>query len=174
MTLKNKYCQVSNINRTSVGNQIVCHSDVVGASPVGAAPTTSSFSTWHLASKYCAKTTGRRDDKHLIFGSGASYIRDFTALGVITDPTPPSAFQSYHIEHLMAAFIKKIHCLFDSRLFICSHHLQAALVASVVRASCKLPCGSENLHDEGSLMRVKALSRRNQSKIIPRLDIFIV
>ena len=28
-----------------VGNKIVDHSDVVGASPVGAAPTTSSFST---------------------------------------------------------------------------------------------------------------------------------
>ena len=28
-----------------VGNKIIDHSDVVGASPVGAAPTTSSFST---------------------------------------------------------------------------------------------------------------------------------
>ena len=39
------YCQVSNIRHTLVGNKIVDHSDVVGASPVGAAPTTSSFST---------------------------------------------------------------------------------------------------------------------------------
>ena len=39
------YRQVSNISRTLVGNKIVDHSDVVGASPVGAAPTTSSFST---------------------------------------------------------------------------------------------------------------------------------
>ena len=39
------YRQVSNIRRTLVGNYIVDHSDVVGASPVGAAPTTSSFST---------------------------------------------------------------------------------------------------------------------------------
>ena len=39
------YRQVSNIRRTLVGNWIVDHSDVVGASPVGAAPTTSSFST---------------------------------------------------------------------------------------------------------------------------------
>ena len=39
------YRQVSNIKRTLVGNKIVDHSDVVGASPVGAAPTTSSFST---------------------------------------------------------------------------------------------------------------------------------
>ena len=39
------YRQVSNLRRTLVGNKIVDHSDVVGASPVGAAPTTSSFST---------------------------------------------------------------------------------------------------------------------------------
>ena len=39
------YRQVSNISCTLVGNKIVDHSDVVGASPVGAAPTTSSFST---------------------------------------------------------------------------------------------------------------------------------
>ena len=39
------YRQVSNIRRTLVGNEIVDHSDVVGASPVGATPTTSSFST---------------------------------------------------------------------------------------------------------------------------------
>ena len=39
------YRQVSNIRRTLIGNKIVDHSDVVGASPVGAAPTTSSFST---------------------------------------------------------------------------------------------------------------------------------
>ena len=37
------YRQVSNISRTLDGNQIVDHSDVVGASPVGTAPTTSSF-----------------------------------------------------------------------------------------------------------------------------------
>ena len=39
------YRQVSNIRRTLVGNKIVDHSDIVGASPVGAAPTISSFST---------------------------------------------------------------------------------------------------------------------------------
>ena len=39
------YCQTSNINHTLVSNKNVDHSDVVGASPVGAAPTTSSFST---------------------------------------------------------------------------------------------------------------------------------
>ena len=35
------YRQVSNIRRTLEGNKIVDHPDVVGASPVGAAPTTS-------------------------------------------------------------------------------------------------------------------------------------
>ena len=39
------YHKTSNISRTLVGNEIVDNSDVVGASPVGAAPTTSSFST---------------------------------------------------------------------------------------------------------------------------------
>ena len=37
------YDQISNIRHTLVVNKIVDHSDVVGASPVGAAPTTSSF-----------------------------------------------------------------------------------------------------------------------------------
>ena len=40
-----KYHQISDISRTLVGNEIVDYSDVVGAAPVGAAPTTSSFST---------------------------------------------------------------------------------------------------------------------------------
>ena len=40
-----QYRKVSNIIRTLVGDEIVDHSDVVGASPAGAAPTTSSFST---------------------------------------------------------------------------------------------------------------------------------
>ena len=39
------YFQISNISRTSIGNKIYDNSEVVGASPVGAAPTTSSFST---------------------------------------------------------------------------------------------------------------------------------
>ena len=39
------YRQISNISRNLVGNKIVDHSAVVEASPVGAAPTTSSLST---------------------------------------------------------------------------------------------------------------------------------
>ena len=40
-----KYRKTSNISHTLVGNKIVDNSDVVGVSPVSAAPTTSSFST---------------------------------------------------------------------------------------------------------------------------------
>ena len=43
--VKGTYRKTSSISRTLVGNKIVENSDVVGASPVGAAPTTSSFST---------------------------------------------------------------------------------------------------------------------------------
>ena len=39
------YRKTSDISRTLLGSKIVVHSDVVGASPVGAAPTTSSLST---------------------------------------------------------------------------------------------------------------------------------
>ena len=39
------YRQTSNISHTLVGNKIIDHSDVIGASPVSAAPTISSFST---------------------------------------------------------------------------------------------------------------------------------
>ena len=41
----------------SLGNRIVYHSDVVRASPVGTAPTTSSFLTLHMASLDWTKTT---------------------------------------------------------------------------------------------------------------------
>ena len=62
------YRQISNIRRTLRGNTLVDHSDVVGASPVGAAPTTSSWSTWHLASIDWAKTTATWDENHFSFG----------------------------------------------------------------------------------------------------------
>ena len=61
--------QTSDIRGTLVGNKIVDHSDVVGASPAGAAPTTSSFfSTYYLASMDWIKTTARRDETNLTFG----------------------------------------------------------------------------------------------------------
>ena len=39
------YRKTSSTSRSLVGNKIIDNSDVVGASPVGAAPTTYSFST---------------------------------------------------------------------------------------------------------------------------------
>ena len=42
---ENIYRKTSNISRTLVGNMIIDNSDAAKASPVGAAPTTSSFST---------------------------------------------------------------------------------------------------------------------------------
>ena len=62
------YRQTSNVSCALVGNKTVYHSDVVGASPVGVAPTTSSFSTQYLASMDWAKATVRRDEKHLSIG----------------------------------------------------------------------------------------------------------
>ena len=62
------YRKTSNISRILVGNKIVDNSDVVGASPVGAAPTTSSFSTEHLVPMDWAKTTARGYKKRLSFG----------------------------------------------------------------------------------------------------------
>ena len=58
--MSSNYHKTSNISRTLVGSEIVDHSDEVGASPVGAAPTTSSFSTWHLASRDSAKKAARQ------------------------------------------------------------------------------------------------------------------
>ena len=75
-----RYCQIFHIGRTLVGNKTVDHSDVVGASPVGPAPTTSSFSTEHPTSMAWAKTITRRDEKHLRFGIWWTYIRWLTVL----------------------------------------------------------------------------------------------
>ena len=68
MTSKNKYRKTFHIRRTLVGIKIVDHSDLVGASLVGAAPTTSSLSAQYLATMEWAQTTARRDKKHLKFG----------------------------------------------------------------------------------------------------------
>ena len=74
------YWQTSNISCTLIGNEIFDHSDEVGASPVGAAPTTSSFSAWRLASMDWPKTTARQDEKHLSYGIWCAYIRGFTVV----------------------------------------------------------------------------------------------
>ena len=43
--LPETFRQTSNISHILIGNKLFDYSDVIGASPVGAAPTTSSFST---------------------------------------------------------------------------------------------------------------------------------
>ena len=74
------YRKTFNIRRTLVGDKIVDHSGVVGASPVGAAPTSSSFSTQHLASRDSTKTAIRQYEK--VLGFGASYIRELTVFHI--------------------------------------------------------------------------------------------
>ena len=54
------YRQVCNIRRTLVGNKIVDHSDVVGASPVGAAPTTDWVPGFNRLRKDNCKTRGKK------------------------------------------------------------------------------------------------------------------
>ena len=61
------YHQTCNIRHIFIGNRLANHSDVVAASPVGAAPTTSSFSTLYLGSIDWAKATARQEGNHLSF-----------------------------------------------------------------------------------------------------------
>ena len=62
------YRQTANIRHSVVGNKIFDHSGVVGAAPVSAAPSTSSFSTKHMVSMDWAQTTARRDENHFSLG----------------------------------------------------------------------------------------------------------
>ena len=59
------YLQSSYISHTLVSNRIVGFSDVVEASPVGTARTTSSPATSHLASIDWAKVTAWWEEKHV-------------------------------------------------------------------------------------------------------------
>ena len=62
------YREICDIKCILVGDKIVDHSDVVGASPVDAVSTTASISTERQASMDWAKTTSRWDNKHFSFG----------------------------------------------------------------------------------------------------------
>ena len=76
-----RYCQTSNISHTLVSNKTVDHSDVVGASPVSAAPTTSSFLTEHLTSMDCTKDNCKaRQETFKFWDLCVSYIRDLMIL----------------------------------------------------------------------------------------------
>ena len=74
------YRKISNISRTLIGNKTVDHWDVVGAPPFGAAPTTSSFLTYHLASMDSAKTAARQYENLLSVGIWCACIRDLTVV----------------------------------------------------------------------------------------------
>ena len=74
-----RYRQVSNIRCTLVGNKIVDHSDVVGAAPVGAAPTTSSFSTSTSGFKGFGKDSRKMvRESFKCLDLVQTYIRDLT------------------------------------------------------------------------------------------------
>ena len=69
--------QTSNISRNLVHNKLVDPSDVFGASPVGAAPTISSFSTSHPASTDWARKTAKRDGNHLSFAIWCAFYYSY-------------------------------------------------------------------------------------------------
>ena len=70
------YHQISNISHT-LGDEIVCHSDVIGASPVGTAPTTSSqLNTWLQWIGQRQLWDETRNNK--VSGCGEAYIRRLT------------------------------------------------------------------------------------------------
>ena len=66
--------------RSLIGNKIVNHSDVVGASPIGAAATTSSLSTSHMASIDCTHQLQDKTGNSEVSEFGVSYIKDLTVL----------------------------------------------------------------------------------------------
>ena len=97
--------ETCNIRCTLVGNKIADHSDVARASPVGAAPTTSSFS------RYTHTFNGLDKDNYKtrcieVLGFGATYIRGLTVQLKYTEIWPaesrfnmktcPSSDRDYH------------------------------------------------------------------------------
>ena len=126
-TLYAEYRKTSNIKCTLVGNKIVDHSDVVGASPVGAAPTTASFSTWHLASRDSAKKAAGQYENLLSVGFGASYIRDLTVN------------QTSVLHYLFLYF-----CHYSSKLFLGS-------LLKIIQTQTSHSCGNGRVHNNWSI-----------------------
>ena len=77
ITVKNTiYRQVSNTRRTLVGKNIFDHSNVVGASPFGAAPKLHLHSPLNTWFQYIAQRQVHAKTRNIyLFGFGASYIR---------------------------------------------------------------------------------------------------
>ena len=70
------YCQTSNI-RSGLGNKLVDHSDVAGASPLSAAATMYSFSTSHLALMDLERQLQDVTRKIWVLGFGVAYTKGF-------------------------------------------------------------------------------------------------
>ena len=106
------YCQTSNISHTLEGNKHVDHSDVVGASPVGAAPNTSSFLTWHLASMDWAKTSARWDEKYFSFVIWCAWYSrcDSTCLSCIFAVVTSSRGLNYRVHSCSLVFCITTSC----------------------------------------------------------------
>ena len=120
------YRQVSNIRRTLVGIEIVEHSDVIGASPVSAAPTTSSFSTQHLASMDWAKTTARRDEKQLSFGNWCVLYKIFYGNWPMYDPymVIASTMINWYPSIILPTYFKTIsNRIREFAMYRMNHHL---------------------------------------------------
>ena len=84
--------------------------------PVGAAPTTSSFSNYHLASMDWGKTTTRRDGKHLSFGIWCALYKMFNGNFCITKET-----WFLHEVPWISTQIESISNELDI-IFMCLHH----------------------------------------------------
>ena len=88
----NEYRKTSNIKHILLGNKIVDHSDIVGASPVGAAPTTSLFSSWRLSSVDWADNCKTRRETYK-FRALVRLILEIRSLTLIPD-SPVAPFKT--------------------------------------------------------------------------------
>ena len=98
-----RYRQVSNIRRTLVGNLIDDHSDVVGASPVGAAPTTWQFNWWSLR---CSWSIACRRCSNYIFILNS--IPGFNGLGKDNNKMRRKAFKFWVLVRLILETLRYI------------------------------------------------------------------
>ena len=82
---------------------------MVGASPVGTAPTTSSFSTQHLASMDCPKATARRDESLTL----SNLVR------------PISEFLPYILQNTLFAVLNNVQSFYSSSDFYFAYFEQS-------------------------------------------------
>ena len=133
---KSKYRQTSNISRSFVGND---HSDIFGASTVGATPTTSSFSTSHLASRDCAKPTVRWNEKHLSFVFWCALYQRFYGNCILYHCSilkwgkslkfPTKIQRPIHLTHMFFLVLRTLHVCYPSERINHFHKSQNAAAA---------------------------------------------